>query len=96
LLGGLVKTLVCVVEEAVETTTVLLAVLDDTTNLTAQNLEFDAEAYRDDPWTQASWSGSQWYGSQWYGSQWYGSQWYGSQWYGSQWYGSQWYGSQWY
>jgi len=91
LLGRLIKTLVCVVEETIEVTTVLLTVLDDTTNLTAQNLEFDAEAFLNDPWTEASWTGSQWYGSQWYGSQWYGSQWYGSQWYGSQWYGSQWY-----
>jgi serine protease AprX len=59
-------------------------------DLTAENLLFDYESFRNGEWTPASWYGSSWWGSSWWGSSWWGSSWWGSSWWGSSWWSGGW------
>lgn len=60
-------------------------VLRLTGETTAQDEEFDAEAFVEDPWTEASWYGASWWGASWWGASWWGASWWGASWWGASW-----------
>ena len=64
-------------------------------DLTAQNLQFDYEAFRSGEWTASSWWASSWWASSWWASSWWASSWWASSWWASSWWASSWWGQEW-